>query len=572
MNIMFSLFGYKYFFPFKQHTKINFHFKRLAMSISKLKIKNFKYFSDWFTVDFDQSTNILVGNNGTGKSTVLEAVNLVLTGTYRGKNIKNELSHNLFNKKAVDIYLDKIKSGKYTEPPEIVIEVYFHDEIPSFSGDGNSENQKDKSGTRLSICFDNEYANEYKLLFNNGITSIPIEYYKIEWMSFARENITSRRIPIKSAIIDTTSSTSISGSDIYISRIVKNILDENDIINISQAYRMMKEKFSQDKSIAFINDKLTKSSNNNLSIAVDFGTKNSWESSLVTHLNNIPYNNIGKGEQSIIKTCLAISDKKAENRQILLIEEPESHLSHSNLNLLLNIINDCKNNRQIIITTHSSFVSNKLGLSNLILLNDSKTLKLNDLSSSTSDFFKKISGYDTLRLLLSKKAILVEGDSDELVIQRAYMDSFNNHLPIQDGVDVISVGTSFLRFLEIAKILNLKVSVVTDNDGNIIKLKNKYKLYLEENKTDNIKICFDENEHEYDGNLKNYNYNTLEPCIFRENSLETMNKVLDMDFSNSDELLEYMRENKTKVSLKIFNSETKINYPKYIKEAIKHEW
>ena len=37
----------------------------------------------------------------------------------------------------------------------------------------------------------------------------------------------------------------------------------------------------------------------------------------------------------------------------------------------------------------------------------------------TFEFFKKVAGYDTLRLILCKKSILVEGDSDELVVQRA---------------------------------------------------------------------------------------------------------------------------------------------------------
>ena len=67
-----------------------------------------------------------------------------------------------------------------------------------------------------------------------------------------------------------------------------------------------------------------------------------------------------------------------------------------------------------------------------------------------------MSGYDTLRLILCKKAILVEGDSDELVVQRAYMDIHNGRLPIQDGIDVITVGLSFLRFLEVATILKKK--------------------------------------------------------------------------------------------------------------------
>lgn len=108
-------------------------------------------------------------------------------------------------------------------------------------------------------------------------------------MSFARENITAMSIPIKSAMIDTTSYTPTSGSDIYISRIVKNLLDDNEIINISQAHRLMKEQFSRDENIANINRKLTETSNNELTISVDFGTKTSWESSLVTRLNEIPH-------------------------------------------------------------------------------------------------------------------------------------------------------------------------------------------------------------------------------------------------------------------------------------------
>ncbi|WP_024822616.1 ATP-dependent nuclease [Aminobacterium mobile] len=538
------------------------------MSIKKLKIKNFKCFSEWFSVDFDDGINILVGNNGTGKSTILEAINLVLTGTYHGKNIRNELSQYLFNKFVVKDYFERINDGITIEPPEIVIEVYFNEEIPSFLGDGNSERTKDISGIILSISFDKKYSNEYKILCENKITSLPIEYYEINWRSFARENITARSIPVKSAMIYTTSYTPNSGSDIYISRIVKNLLDDDEIIGISQAHRLMKEQFSKDESVANINKKLAETSNKELSISVDFGTKNSWESSLVTQLDDIPYNNIGKGTQCVIKTQLALSDKRMKNKQIVLLEEPECHLSYSNLNVLLDCVNKSNNEKQIIITTHSSFVSNKLGLENLILLNSGKTLRLGDLSNETSKFFKRVAGYDTLRLLLSTKSILVEGDSDELIVQRAYMDSYNGKLPIYDGIDIISVGTSFLRFLEIAKILDLCVTVVTDNDGNIDAVNKKYSSYLEENRSGNINVFFDDVEYEYKGNLENYNYNTLEPCIYRANSLTVLNEVLNKSYINEDDLLNYMRQHKTEVALKIFESDKNINFPKYIKEAI----
>lgn len=538
------------------------------MSIRKLKIKNFKCFSDWFTVDFENGINILVGNNGTGKSTILEAINLVLTGTYHGKNIRNELTQYLFNKNIVENYIREDNEGVNVEPPKIIIEAYFDAEMPSFLGDGNSEKTKDAPGICLSISFDEKYSNEYKMLCENNITSLPIEYYEVSWMSFARENITARSIPIKSAMIDTTSYTPTSGSDIYISRIVKNLLDDNEIINISQAHRLMKEQFSRDENIANINKKLTETSNSELTISVDFGTKTSWESSLVTQLNEIPYNNIGKGTQCIVKTQLALSDHKIENKQIVLLEEPECHLSYSNLNILLDKVNESVKEKQIIVTTHSSFVSNKLGLENLILLNRGKTLRLGNLSNETNLFFKRIAGYDTLRLLLSNKAILVEGDSDELIVQRAYMDTHNGKLPINDGIDIISVGISFLRFLEIAKLLELRVSVITDNDGNIDALNKKYSDYLGENCCENINICFDNSTYEYNGSLENYNYNTLEPCICRSNSMTILNEVLNKSYENLDDLLKYMKGHKTEVALKIFESDKAIEFPQYIKDGI----
>jgi len=124
---------------------------------------------------------------------------------------------------------------------------------------------------------------------------------------------------------------------------------------------------------------------------------------------------------------LALTHKSAQHAQIVLLEEPESHLSFSKLNQLIKAIEEKYEDKQIIISTHSSFVANKLGLENLLLLENHQVIRVTELASA--DFFKKISGYDTLRLIMCKKAILVEGDSDELVVQKAYKNNNNNHIP-----------------------------------------------------------------------------------------------------------------------------------------------
>ena len=44
------------------------------MAIHKVKISNFKCFKGLFELELNKGLNILVGNNETGKSTILEAI------------------------------------------------------------------------------------------------------------------------------------------------------------------------------------------------------------------------------------------------------------------------------------------------------------------------------------------------------------------------------------------------------------------------------------------------------------------------------------------------------------------
>ncbi len=91
------------------------------MAIKKVKIKNFKCFKGYFEIELNKGLNILVGNNDAGKSTILEAINLALTGLYRGRSIKNELSQYLFNSEIVDEYLASINNGTALKQPERLI-------------------------------------------------------------------------------------------------------------------------------------------------------------------------------------------------------------------------------------------------------------------------------------------------------------------------------------------------------------------------------------------------------------------------------------------------------------------
>jgi putative ATP-dependent endonuclease of OLD family len=201
-----------------------------------------------------------------------------------------------------------------------------------------------------------------------------------------------------------------------------------------------------------------------------------------------------------------------------------------------------------------------------VFLHNQKTVSFNDLSDETQLFFGKLSGYDTLRMILCKKAILVEGPSDELVVQKAYQNHNQGKLPIERGIDVISVGTSFLRFLEIAERIQKPLAIVTDNDGDINVLQTKFKRYLDDGCESPIKICFDSDVD--NGAMEGFNYNTLEPKVVKVNDLKKMNAIFNASFQTEDDLLKYMKNNKTECALCIFDSNEQIKFPPYILDAI----
>ena len=138
-----------------------------------------------------------------------------------------------------------------------------------------------------------------------------------------------------------------------------------------------------------------------MNISVDISSKSSWDMALSLYLDEIPFNFMGKGEQNSIKAKLSLKTK-TDKYKVILIEEPETNQSYSNMSKLINFITKNCSEKQIFISTHSSYVLNKSGIDKAIFLNQGNVLKLNELTKDTYEYFKILPGYDTLRLILSK--------------------------------------------------------------------------------------------------------------------------------------------------------------------------
>ena len=67
------------------------------MKIDKVKITNFKCYEETFSLDLNDGLNVIVGPNESGKTTILEAIHLALTGLLHGRPLRNDLTSYLFN-------------------------------------------------------------------------------------------------------------------------------------------------------------------------------------------------------------------------------------------------------------------------------------------------------------------------------------------------------------------------------------------------------------------------------------------------------------------------------------------
>jgi predicted ATPase len=547
------------------------------VKIKKLWVKNFKKFGHE-TFEFNDDINIIVGDNECGKSSLLEAIELCLNYCHRGKPLTPEVMAELFNSDCIESYLNGDKSQ--TSLPELLIEAYLEGD-PELKGNNNSEGV-DTEGLSLRMYFDPQLTPFYEAFLQSGdVLTVPFELYTTEWYSFAWKRQTQLGKPVNCLFVDPTRLHPTLGRSRYINSIINSSVDKNARSTLNLNFRQLKMRFNDEDDVKAINEKLNAGNEvtaKSLKVVADIAPSGSWDSNLALAVDDVSFAHIGKGEQNQIQIKIAIQNK-AKNVDIVMLEEPENHLSHINLIQLVSYIEQKNAGKQIFLTTHSSYVLNKLSLEKLCLLSNGY-MKLKDVNSDTVKILKRLPGYDTLRLVLAQNVILVEGPSDELVLKRIYRDK-HNRLPEEDGVDIIVVrGIGFKVYLDIAKALKHPVRVVKDNDGN-------YQKNIVDWRNADYKDCaFIECMSPTD----NTQY-SLEPAMIAANAitvdaLDRLAKVMlstktyNGEYSSCGDLVTKKkffeewyskdgdRSKKVDSAIRVFDSTVPISYPEYLTKAV----
>ena len=535
--------------------------------IKKLLIKNFKSVKE-VTIELNPKINIFVGENDSGKSTILEALSIITTGRLHFYPFERQIKANLFNADIRREYIKEIAEGKNPEPPKIIIEAYLDDNIdPKISGK-NNEQHENVPGIRMVVEMDREYSEVYKqMLSSNSVYDIPVELYKVSYNYFSgSEKVIFRFSPLKSVFIDAAHKDYSYMVDKFINTSINDILDQQDKIELSREYRNARYKFKEAEQVKKLNKEVAeknKFDDRKVSIDLNETRVDSWIEQMTVVVEDTPFEYVGFGTQNTIKSELAL-ENSADKINIIIMEEPENNLSYTNMAKLIERV-EATAGKQIFIATHSSYVANKLDLKNLFLVNEGSAKAFSKLDKDTVNYFKKLPGYNTLRVVLAEKVILVEGPTDELILQRAYMD-MKGHLPIKDGIDIIVVDSlAFKKYCAIAVMIGKQISIVTDNDENIKGLKERYSDYIDNPLT---RFFYEKNE----------TFNTLEPSVLNANCeddgipTEKFKNVVYKKSKNKklsfEEMSSFMQKNKTEWAMRVFDSEEKIEYPEYITDVI----
>lgn len=289
-----------------------------------------------------------------------------------------------------------------------------------------------------------------------------------------------------------------------------------------------------------------------------------FESILSVYEEDISLENKGSGMESLIKTQIAL-DKKRSKLDVILLEEPENHLCHINLQKMLYEISKREEESQIIVTTHNNLIASRLNLKNVIWITNKEALSLSNVDNNVADFFVKADGNAFLQMLLSNRIIFVEGATEYILLPYIYQ-RITGRTVEEDGVSVISCnGISYKHYLKIAKGTNKRIAVITDNDKNQDR--------IDKMRSENL------NNEEYnifmDADVNNW---TWEVCLYNLNKLLLDKQISVKDDANylvygmdcGSKVLGRMLNNKVEIAYFLLKKQIDFEIPQYVKDAI--EW
>ena len=224
----------------------------MAVTIRKIRLINFKRFKN-YTIEPNDRINILTGDNESGKSSVLEAVDLVAGGNVR--RVEAIGLDRLINIDAVKAFQLGIRS--FDNLPVLRIELYLTGVFDHTMNGNNNSERIVCDGIRLVCAPNPDYRTEITAALSAYADYFPYDYYSVRFSTFADEGYTGYKRKLRCAMIDSSNMNSEYATNDFVRRMYMQYT-ESDIkeraLHKSQ-YRQMRNSFCSE-SLRALNERV----------------------------------------------------------------------------------------------------------------------------------------------------------------------------------------------------------------------------------------------------------------------------------------------------------------------------
>jgi putative ATP-dependent endonuclease of OLD family len=437
------------------------------MYLSSITAENFRGFESTH-VTLNKGLNLLVGENDAGKTSLIDAVRLVLDtnsaewvrikySDFRSGSTKLKISLKFCGLNAHDggafaeyLTFEQNEGGDVQTVLHITLTASINETLTN-----NSQGIR----TEIRAGADDEGPHL------DRDTRLYLSTTYLKPLRDAENELSAGRMSRLSQLLGSKSS--IGGNEQDIDRLITLVVQANQMIkadtSISTAKTSVEKLLEQitfkDTSFAPVIDMLGSKNVVDMSAAEKNSVFKAIVERLTLGLNDTGLSHgLGYSNLLFMAAELMLLTQVGEGFPLLLIEEPEAHL-HPQLQMkFIQYLIEKQEGLQCILSTHSPNLASKVSLENIILMNKGQSFPLRRgatlLNGDDYPFLEKFLDVSKANMFFAKSVLLVEGDGENILLPTIAKLLGR---PLEDyGVSIVNVGN--LAYKRYAKIYRKKVA------------------------------------------------------------------------------------------------------------------